>query len=326
MQSRCRGLDRSSSILFKMTTKAALIACSYVVTLPGNSSPISFSSDIPARRESLSASITTFVDAEAKNRTLKPPHFLADNANYDGASLPPPPKKRVTINSEEGDSNTDAMPKPRRHRHDDESLGGKASDNESSAKPKPADMSNEHKGPGHPPRSGNDPRSGFGLFGRGPLDLTPLGLSEEQKQKIQQLRADNANKARELSRKRHYLGGQMKDVLFDPESTDAQIKAKRDELRQVQEKLEDIRLDDMLAIRSVLTAEQKQKLRDLKVAVGPPNGPASGPNNSPPSGQPSSPNGAGGQGDDGAPRRRARPQPKDDSHAKVSEASGNSKQ
>ncbi|MFX5634061.1 periplasmic heavy metal sensor, partial [Acinetobacter baumannii] len=88
------------------------------------------------------------------------------------------------------------------------------------------------------------------FFGKGPLDLTPLALTDEQKQKIQQMRSDNAGKARELMRKRRELGGQMKEILFGPDSTDAQIKAKRDELRQVQEKLEDIRLDDMLAIRS----------------------------------------------------------------------------
>jgi Spy/CpxP family protein refolding chaperone len=58
----------------------------------------------------------------------------------------------------------------------------------------------------------------------------------------------------------------MRDLMFDADVTEAQIRGKRDEVRQVQEKLEDIRLNDFLAIRSVLTADQRQKLKDVKIA------------------------------------------------------------
>jgi Spy/CpxP family protein refolding chaperone len=215
---------------------------------------------------------------KSKNKVL-----VSDNGSYDGASLPPPVKK--TSQAAVGGENIldDVAPrKSRRKRIADvdtdpmstpDTTGGVSVP--ARRGPKSADFSSG-KGPGdrdgRPGGPGGQERRGHhdhdSLFGRGPLDFTPLGLTDDQKQKIAQMRTDNGTKMRDLMKKRHELSGQMRDTMFGADVTEAQIKAKRDEVRQVQEKLEDLRLNDFLAIRAILTPEQKQKLKDVKIVEG----------------------------------------------------------
>lgn len=104
---------------------------------------------------------------------------------------------------------------------------------------------------------------GAPMFG-GPLDLTLLGLSEEQKGRIREIRRQSAGKARELRRVLRDRRAEMRDLLFDPSAADAQIRAKRQELRQMQDQLEEVILSDFLALRAVLTPEQRQRLPEIK--------------------------------------------------------------
>ncbi len=116
--------------------------------------------------------------------------------------------------------------------------------------------------------------SGGGIFGRRPLDFSSLNLSDEQKQRIQQIRGQNSGHARDLQKNLKAQLDIMKDLMFDPTATDDQIRAKRKEVRQMQDKLEEIQVNDFLAIRKVFTPEQKKLFADLKpqdrkVAGGP---------------------------------------------------------
>jgi Spy/CpxP family protein refolding chaperone len=221
---------------------------------------------------------------------------LCDNTAYDGASLPAPVKKKnqVVVGSDDGtdDSTT------RKNRHKRQVEVDTASDSISAgdaslptakkvARPQ-ADTgkvaSDKEKEPRFGPggdRHGN--HDAGGVFGKGPLDLTALSLTDEQKQKIAQMHSDNGAKMRDLMRKRRDLTNQMRDLMFDADVNESQIRAKRDEVRQVQEKLEDLRLNDFLSIRSLLTAEQRQKLKDVKLANRPhDDGPPPGPGGPPP--------------------------------------------
>jgi Spy/CpxP family protein refolding chaperone len=112
-------------------------------------------------------------------------------------------------------------------------------------------------------------RRGFGGRGGFPggkraLDLTALNLTEEQKGKIQQLRSRTSTRARELRRKLMSGGQELRDMMFDPAASDETIRAKGRELRRLHEQVEDIKLDDFLSIRSVLTAEQRKHLPEVK--------------------------------------------------------------
>jgi len=113
-------------------------------------------------------------------------------------------------------------------------------------------------------RRGFAGRAGGFPGGRKALDLSALNLTEEQKAKIQQLRKTTATRAREVRRKLQSGGQELRDMMFDPSASDDQIRAKGKELRRLHEQAEDMKLDDFLAIRGVLTSEQRKRLPDVK--------------------------------------------------------------
>lgn len=127
---------------------------------------------------------------------------------------------------------------------------------------------------GAPAGAGGRFKNGFGgggggggganVFGRKALDLTSLNLSPEQKQKIQEMRGQLAPKTRELRKQLNAKRMELRDMMFEANAGDDQVRAKRKEVRQLQDKVEDMQLNDFLGIRSVLTPDQRQKLTDLK--------------------------------------------------------------
>jgi Spy/CpxP family protein refolding chaperone len=106
------------------------------------------------------------------------------------------------------------------------------------------------------------------MFGKRPLDLTSLGLTPEQKQRIQGMREQLGPKTRELRKTLNAKRMELRDMMFEASAGDDQVRTKRKEVRQLQDKVEDMQLNDFLAIRSVLTPDQRQKLTDLKPAGG----------------------------------------------------------
>lgn len=131
--------------------------------------------------------------------------------------------------------------------------------------------------------------------GRKALDLSALNLTEEQKAKIQQLRKGTAMRAREVRRKLFSGGQELRDMMFDPAASDEQIRAKGRELRKLRDQAEDMKLDDFLSIRGVLTAEQRKRLPDVKpggprAAMVAPGGARRGDDMPPPGVEPIAPN------------------------------------
>jgi Spy/CpxP family protein refolding chaperone len=108
--------------------------------------------------------------------------------------------------------------------------------------------------------------SGGNLFGKRPLDLTSLALTPEQKQRIQAMRGQVGPKTRELRKTLNAKRAELRDMMFEASAGDDQVRAKRKEVRQLQDKVEEMQLNDFLSIRSVLTPDQRQKLTDLKPA------------------------------------------------------------
>lgn len=106
-------------------------------------------------------------------------------------------------------------------------------------------------------------RGGFGGPKRA-LDLTALNLTEEQKNKIQQMRTRTSMRAKEVRRKLMTGGQELRDMMFDPSASDEMIRAKGRELRKLHEEAESMKLDDFLSIRGVLTAEQRKHLPEVK--------------------------------------------------------------
>ncbi|CAN5359942.1 hypothetical protein BH10CYA1_BH10CYA1_33430 [soil metagenome] len=105
---------------------------------------------------------------------------------------------------------------------------------------------------------------GANMFGKRALDLSSLNLSPEQKQKIQGMRGQVAPKTRELRKQLNAKRMELRDMMFEANAGDDQVRAKRKEVRQLQDKVEDMQINDFLGIRAVLTPDQRLKLTDLK--------------------------------------------------------------
>jgi Spy/CpxP family protein refolding chaperone len=138
--------------------------------------------------------------------------------------------------------------------------------------------------PGHPGQQGGGTgQGGFGKLRRGSmgggggmggggrfnaggrrLDLTPLNLSEQQKTRIQSLREQTRTQAKEIRKSLLEKQMRLRDLLFSADATDAQIMTARRDLRDLQDKMDEVNVKDMLAIRGVLTPEQKAKLPMIK--------------------------------------------------------------
>jgi Spy/CpxP family protein refolding chaperone len=91
-----------------------------------------------------------------------------------------------------------------------------------------------------------------------------LGLSEEQKAKMTEVRKRHFEQTKavreELFQKRRELGS----VYTDPKSNEAAIIAKQTEINKLRQKLLDDTIQLKLEQRRLLTPEQLQKLADLK--------------------------------------------------------------
>lgn len=99
-------------------------------------------------------------------------------------------------------------------------------------------------------------------FGQQPLDLTPLELSEEQKEKIKAMREQTKLKVKEMRKSMMQKQGQMRELMFNPEASESQIRTASSELRKMQAQMDETNLNDLLGIRSMLTPEQRKRLPD----------------------------------------------------------------
>ncbi len=109
-------------------------------------------------------------------------------------------------------------------------------------------------------------RAGGGMGGGvvGPVDLRSLNLTEDQRQKIQAQRQATVESVKQVRSNLRTVRGQLKDMMFDPNATDAQIKLKRHEVRNLQDKMDELLVNDFLKMRSVLTKEQLSHLSEIK--------------------------------------------------------------
>ncbi len=98
-------------------------------------------------------------------------------------------------------------------------------------------------------------------MGRATLDLSQLNLTEEQKSRITALRSKDKGVGKEIMQSIKSKRAEMREMIFDPSFTTAQIKAKRHELRNLLDGLDANKLDDLLAIRAILTPDQVKRLR-----------------------------------------------------------------
>jgi Spy/CpxP family protein refolding chaperone len=99
-------------------------------------------------------------------------------------------------------------------------------------------------------------------FGR--INLIPLNLTPDQKQKLQAVRRETAKKTRELSAALKSKKDELLNATFDPDQPESAIREKRDSVRAIHEQLEDLMFGDIMTLRGMLTPEQKRHLAEIK--------------------------------------------------------------
>jgi periplasmic protein CpxP/Spy len=106
----------------------------------------------------------------------------------------------------------------------------------------------------------------------GQIDLTPLNLTAEQKQKIQDMRKETGKKVKELRPALKAKRDDLFNATFDPDISEAAIREKREAVRLLHQQVEDLMFEDLMSMRNLLTPEQKKHLAEIKPPPPPPGG------------------------------------------------------
>jgi Spy/CpxP family protein refolding chaperone len=97
-------------------------------------------------------------------------------------------------------------------------------------------------------------------------------LTPDQKKKIQEIRKQMGVKTRDLRKLLKEKRGEMRDAMFDPNVTDAQLREKHKEVSRLHQRVEQAMFDDFLSIRAMLTPEQRKHLPEVKPPLREPPG------------------------------------------------------
>lgn len=92
--------------------------------------------------------------------------------------------------------------------------------------------------------------------------LRGLNLTPDQIQKIQAIRKQYQERLSEQKQAVRQAQRELKQLMVSNASTE-QIRQKFDQLQTLKQRLGDTRIESMLAIRTVLNAEQRQKLSEI---------------------------------------------------------------
>jgi Spy/CpxP family protein refolding chaperone len=107
----------------------------------------------------------------------------------------------------------------------------------------------------------------------GQIDLKPLNLTPEQRQKIAEMRLATAKKIKEVHAALKAKKDELLNATFDPDISEAAIREKRLAVRALHEQQEDLMFEDLMGVRNLLTSEQKKHLAEIKPLVAPKIGP-----------------------------------------------------
>jgi Spy/CpxP family protein refolding chaperone len=104
---------------------------------------------------------------------------------------------------------------------------------------------------------------GHGQWWENPMVVKELGLSDKQAEQIDQLSLTHRKNVIKLEADLKIAEIEFRDMM-EGEPSEADVRKKAKTLSQLREKLQDLRIDHMLAVRKVLTPEQQKKLQDMK--------------------------------------------------------------
>jgi len=111
---------------------------------------------------------------------------------------------------------------------------------------------------------------GFGYPPELFLDAGRLKLSPEQQAKMADVRKRTGREMRELEYRLAHKRLEMQELFADPKASEAALLAKLNELNALRSKLESRRVEAIVKMRSILTAEQVGRLDQVPPPPPPP--------------------------------------------------------
>lgn len=104
---------------------------------------------------------------------------------------------------------------------------------------------------------------GQGQWWENPMVVKELGINDKQAEQMDQISLNHRKAVIKLEADLKIAEIEFRDMMEgNPSEADVRKKAKA--VSQLREKLEDLRLEHMLAVRKVLTPEQQKKLKEMK--------------------------------------------------------------
>lgn len=94
-----------------------------------------------------------------------------------------------------------------------------------------------------------------------------LDLSEEQRKKLAEIRKSNAEKVKALQEKLKEAHQKL-DSSLDSDASEDVLKKQHQALQDLQNEMSDLRFENILAVRKVLTPEQRKKFSEMRKQKG----------------------------------------------------------
>ncbi len=106
--------------------------------------------------------------------------------------------------------------------------------------------------------------SSRGHHDRSELMAEKLGLSDEQKTQMKKIHEGSKEEREALHKEMKAVYKAMKAAMLDPNTSDSDLRAQRKAMQSMMAKKSDLKFEKMLAVRKILTTEQRAKFLEMK--------------------------------------------------------------
>ncbi|NET05074.1 MAG: Spy/CpxP family protein refolding chaperone [Merismopedia sp. SIO2A8] len=96
-----------------------------------------------------------------------------------------------------------------------------------------------------------------------PKLMEELNFTEEQKQELQAIHYRHKDEISAQQQELIQARQDLRQLLSSPSSTDESLRAKHQKIQQLQQQLGDLRFESMLAMRAIMTIEQRSRFSEL---------------------------------------------------------------
>ncbi|NEO99945.1 MAG: periplasmic heavy metal sensor [Symploca sp. SIO2E9] len=96
-----------------------------------------------------------------------------------------------------------------------------------------------------------------------PKLMEELNFTEEQKQELQAIHYRHKDDISKHEQALSKVKQELRQLLASPSSTDESLRAKHQEIQQLQQQLGDLRFESMLAMRAIMSIEQRSRFSEL---------------------------------------------------------------